>query len=180
MREHPRDVIVDKFQEAVVHILEHHSGSELKLEATDSSDALQRLGYRRGSEAEVVSARVSLHGENLQSTLTVLATTRTTITLAREMVTCAVDWIGELANLLLGSMKNNMVAYGINPVLGLPSSIAGLDLHFITDVSDHVVVAAETHAGPVIVALNFDIGAAETWEFDPQLAPADEGVVCLF
>jgi len=179
MREHPIDVIVDKFQEAVVHVLEHRSGGELILEAVDAADALRQLGYGQGNEAEMVSACTGLEGHGMRCALTVIARISTTKTLA-PLATNELDWMGELANLLLGSMKNKLIAYGMNPVLGLPSTTAGLDLKFLTDVSDHVVVLAITTAGPVVVALNFELGPAEIWEFDRRLAPADQGVVCYF
>ncbi len=179
MREHPIDVIVDKFQEAVVHVLEHRSGAELLLEAVDSADALRQLGCGKGNETDMVSACIGLKGHGMRCGLTVIAQIATTKTLA-PLANCELDWMGELANLLLGSMKNNLIAYGVNPVLGLPSTTAGLDLKFLTDVADSVVVSAITAAGTVVVALNFEVGSTEIWEFDRRLAPADEGVVCYF
>lgn len=179
MKEHPKDVMVDKFQEAVVHVLEQRSGGELRLESIDAATVVQQFGVANGRD-EVFSSYIELRGPELRSSLTVLTAADTASQLAPTACNSLVDAIGELGNLLMGSIKNSLVAYRMNPSLGIPSSKNGPDMRFVSDLSDYVVVAADTIAGTVCVALNFDISSANSWEFDPRLAAADEGVVCFF
>jgi len=180
MKEHPKDVIADQSQEAIMHVLEHHSDGDVKIEAVDPADALRQLGYGSGTDLETVSSSISVKGTELCCSLTLLASSETIMNLAPPMVTCPVDWSAELANLILGAMKNKLGAYGVNPVLGPPTAKLGPDLQFVTETGDQVIVSAVVTGGVVIVALTFEIVSEGMWTYDARLSAAEEGVVCLF
>jgi len=68
------------------------------------------------------------------------------------------DWLGELANQLVGRFKRRIVAHGVDFSLGTPTLISGERLH---------VLSRFSHKPAFTVHLQSDIGRVEIWlEFE--------------
>jgi CheY-specific phosphatase CheX len=68
------------------------------------------------------------------------------------------DWLGELANQLVGRFKRRIVAHGVDFSLGTPTLISGERLHVLVSLS---------HKPPLTVHLQSAIGRVEIWlEFE--------------
>ncbi|HEY3497078.1 MAG TPA: chemotaxis protein CheX [Polyangiaceae bacterium] len=81
-----------------------------------------------------MGASIGFAGPELRGAL-VLISTRKLVRLAlprevqdRSSDEQLADWMGELANQLLGRIKNKLIAYGVNLAMGTPAVMLGLDL----------------------------------------------------
>jgi len=67
-----------------------------------------------------------------------------------------VDWMGELANQLLGRAKNKMLKYGASFQMSPPTTVTGSALSVTSPVSrTGVWLEADTPAGPIRIMIDF-------------------------
>jgi len=111
--------------------------------------------------------------------------------LLRKMVThvgldpdtiCVSDWVGELANQLVGRVKARLLSHGLTVMLAVPTSVVGTDLAFpTTGTIDRFVFALPTGA----LALHFCADVEAHYVLPPRahpptIAPPDCGEMLLF
>ena len=93
------------------------------------------------------------------------------------------DWIGELANQLLGRTKNKLLIYGLDLKLSPPVAITGENLRVQgTRGSSVIFHHYECAHGPVLVwfVVKIDPEIHLTKSEDPDAQPHDEGELLLF
>ena len=75
------------------------------------------------------------------------------------------DWLGEMANQVLGRLKNGMLPFGLSLNLATPSIVQGSDLRLAsTDGSESILRAARTESG---LTFGFALNVAFASGFDP-------------
>lgn len=91
------------------------------------------------------------------------------------------SWLGEIANLLLGRLKNALLAYGIEYRLAIPMVLHGLQLRVRADEGKLTQFQFKAEAGHVCVWVDSD------WRMDDELSLVDvdqhskaEGEIMLF
>lgn len=84
------------------------------------------------------------------------------------------DWVGELANQLLGRIKNKLLRYGIEIYLTIPITIRGKHL---APVSRMELRPYSFDAGPGCVAVWMDIEVADEFELTLQESTSEDRIV---
>lgn len=87
------------------------------------------------------------------------------------------DWVGELANQLVGRLKNHLILYGVDISLGTPTILRG---HEVRPIADTQTIAFRGPAGAARLTVQADIEfdlAARVQSTDPGLL---EGELVLF
>jgi CheY-specific phosphatase CheX len=176
--ENAAEVIEGEFHAVVEQILRLHSDLDLRVEPVDWSAGSAKLGA--DSDAEVLCSSISLEGEDMSCSLALFGRAALIQGLSKTGATCAADWIGELANLLMGALKNRLSEYGLCTRLGLPVCVQGKKLEFISRHSAQSAVAVYTDIGSVAVELHYSVDPNTQWQRDPDLAAVEEGGMCLF
>ena len=83
--------------------------------------------YQLPENESVLSGIIGFSGDSLQGTL-VLCASQTLLESSAFGNTSAEDWIGELANQLLGRIKNQLLGFGITIYLSTPVMMRGENL----------------------------------------------------
>jgi CheY-specific phosphatase CheX len=93
------------------------------------------------------------------------------------------DWIGELANQLLGRLKSRLLAHGVAIQLGTPTTVSGLELRVRTGTGERQATPLWLLAGDDWLVVRLDAIASPDAELstcpDPS-SSATEGEVLLF
>jgi CheY-specific phosphatase CheX len=93
------------------------------------------------------------------------------------------DWVGELANQLLGRLKSRLLAHGIAIQLGTPTTVSGLELRVRSCSGEPPATPLWLHAGGDWLVARLDAIAAPDAKLsaspDPSSAAA-EGELLLF
>ena len=90
------------------------------------------------------------------------------------------DWMGELANQLLGRVKNRFLKYGVVVNISTPVVVSGLKLQLRDGASGARLYEFEEDAGPVRVFLDVRIGSDVVFEDVNTDDAAEEGDMLLF
>lgn len=93
------------------------------------------------------------------------------------------DWIQELANQLLGRVKNRLLGYGVDITMTTPLSMRGLHLVLEPGTQESNLLLFRTAEGGAVCVL-FDVEAVSGFELTKTDAPEatcpDEGELLLF
>jgi len=76
-------------------------------------------------------------------------------------------WLGEIANLLLGRLKNTLLAYGVEYRLAIPMVLHGLDIRVRGDRGQILQFSFSSKHGSMCVVVD------ATWEIDRELRLVD-------
>jgi hypothetical protein len=146
---------------------------DVSLEPTDLED------YRKGPELNLVSV-IGFAGRGISGTL-VLGATKEPLERSKPGRASERDWIAELANQLLGRIKNKVMRVGIEFYAMPPAVVSGNHLAPVTSHADFRPWVFATPGG--IVCLWIEVAAAPELHPDVALMTADipaEGDVLLF
>lgn len=177
------EIIAIEFQNAADELFEFYSGAApLRTEMT--SLELTHLGTANdevfGESTRMIYATVSLIGEGFRCSLGLLSSVDTACTLFGDEPNCPVDWLGELANQLVGRLKNNLSPYNVEPKLGIPTSTRGTQLQMSQTGLPGRIDRCETSAGTLISLLEIQSAPGLFWQRDEQVEVADEGSSWFF
>lgn len=178
MKRHAKDVIVEELYRVVGDVLRYHSKSEIEIEArpgTIVSEAFDGCEHE-----ELLSASIALEGREVSASLSLFGKSCSIQALSAHRVTCPEDWVGELSNLLMGALKNQLSEYNVSARLGLPVCVGGIRLQFISRYAYEESVKVTTNCGVVVVQLHFTVTKKAQWEHHKDLAALDEGEMCFF
>jgi CheY-specific phosphatase CheX len=71
---------------------------------------------------------------------------------------CTLDWVGEIANQLLGRIKSGLARYGVSIQLATPVAVRGVDLQIQAgDTQEQWALSFETPHGLAVVHLAADV-----------------------
>ncbi len=90
------------------------------------------------------------------------------------------DWIGELANQLVGRLKNALIEFGHSGQLSLPVTLSGSGLSLWHKTECPMTFFINTEAGRVILRLEAEVDADSVWAPSECVSTAAEGSMCLF
>ncbi len=93
------------------------------------------------------------------------------------------DWLGELANQLLGRLKSRLLAHGIAIQLGTPTTVSGLDLRVRTGLGDRQATPLWLLSGSDWLVVRLDAIASQAAALRVSADPSNsaaEGDVLLF
>jgi CheY-specific phosphatase CheX len=93
------------------------------------------------------------------------------------------DWIGELANQLLGRLKSRLLAHGVTIQLGTPTTVSGLELRVRSCAADRQATPLWFVAGDDWLVVRLDALASPNAKLESSPDPsssAAEGDVLLF
>lgn len=92
------------------------------------------------------------------------------------------DWLGEMANQLLGRLKNRLLTFGPAVGLALPMVLRGLQIEFVPDTADVWTYPFHADAGSLCIWLDVrlspEVELTET--ADPELSAPAEGDLVVF
>ena len=130
MKQNARDVIVRELCRVAGDVLRYHSKGDIKLEASSGTTVADAFD---GSEhQQLLSASIALEGREVSASLSLFGKSDSVKLLSAHTVTNPEDWVGELANLLVGALKNRLSEYDVSARLGLPVCVGGIRLQFIS------------------------------------------------
>ena len=149
------------------------SAYDVSLEPTDLEE------YRRNPGLNLVSV-IGFAGKEISGTL-VLGATREPLERSKPVTSSERDWIAELANQLLGRIKNKVLRRGIEFYAMPPAVVSGAHLAPVVSRPDFRPCVFATPGG--VVCLWIEINMRGELHPDPQLMTADipaEGDLILF
>jgi hypothetical protein len=109
-----------------------------------------------------------------------LASESAVIALSESVPHNPVDWLGELANQLVGRLKNKLSQYGVLPSVGAPVTVFGSDFDLGSVGTTPVAWRVSWPGGECYVLLGIKIENDLELVFDPCSIPAEEGSVEMF
>ena len=183
MKRKARVVIEDEFFKALQDLFVHYAGSETTQHPIEEPDVVHSRYLYHDSETcvrEMVSSSIGFGGHDFRCSIGLLARRETVAAMCGGELYCATDWIGELANQLIGRLKNNVAAYNSDTSMGMPVSIQGTDLRFTQQSPDQMMIEVDTPNGNILVLLQISVDEEVEWEFDEESLPAEEGSMSLF
>jgi len=96
-----------------------------------------------------------------------------------ESLLCHSDWVGELANQLLGRVKNKLVPLGVDICLGTPAVVEGRELRLRT--SGKSMIEQYVSCAGSVVCIWLDVAVADDFVISQtDDVTLDEGSVLLF
>ncbi|MCD0461077.1 hypothetical protein [Roseiconus lacunae] len=177
------EIIGDEFHSSLVELFRFYSSSNV-ITTAEGCDASADLFCRDccdlNSAREMVTSSIGICGSDFRCSIGLLAHVETVSSLCQGMPENPTDWIGELTNQLAGRFKNNLSEYQVHCQMGLPVSVRGLQLGFMTGFQGQTIQMVDLKEGPVVVLLHVNIEPDVQWEYHPELESADEGSLHLF
>ena len=179
MKSSATDIVIQEFEAATKETFEYHSPDDVEFESIGVEVASDYLNSQVDPDAEMFSSSIGLDGDELSSSIALLGAADTIQAACRVNIDSPRDWIGELANLLMGALKTKLTEYRVESRLGLPVSVRGKQLDFITtDAIERVAQCVRTPKGIIIVVLHFAVKRGVEWERAAEKQATDD--VCLF
>jgi chemotaxis protein CheX len=89
------------------------------------------------------------------------------------------DWAGEMANQLLGRIKNKMISYGAEVNMSTPLTVRGIQLNFGTSNESVMSLRFRAPSGCIKVCMDADLARGIKWEKTEEECP-EEGDMMLF
>ena len=173
------DVLDREFSAVIPQVLEYQAQSKVEVCRLELTDAADRL--KSGEEdTSLLSSSIRLDGDELSSELFVAGPPDSIKAFSPFPISGAEDWIGGLANLLMGSLKNSLSGYQVECCLGLPKLSAGLELPAAGEFSQMAFGVRTESSDWIVVGLEYSLNPVASWQFDPQDAAAADGEVCFF
>lgn len=176
-------VLGREFPQVLQDTLGYQAQCEVEVRALGLGEAEQLLIAdikHEDTAGHLLSSIIRLDGDELQSELVVTGAPASIQAFCPFPIPGADDWIGELANLIMGSLKNSLSGYRVECVLGLPELSTGLRFPTAGEVPQMVFGARTESTGWMTVGLEYTLNPNAEWQFDANVAAADDGDVCLF
>lgn len=123
---------------------------------------------------------ISLTGEEFRLSIVLVAATATVTKLCPIKGASAADWIGEMANQLVGRLKNALIDYGHAGRLSLPVTLSCSSIRFWNETECPLHFIVRTSSGPLVLRLEAEIKPDSVWVFNEDTCAAAEGSMCLF
>lgn len=179
MERYAREVIVDEFRQAVNTLFENQCRNGSFESMPLSPDQIRDKEVL--TQEKLFSAAIALEGDDIKSRLSLVGRLATLRSLTPGFVSDPSDWVGELSNLLMGSLKNKLSEYGVESQLGIPEAMDGPDL-LLARAGGMAQFAhwVRVKEGEVIIVLYFKMDWNTKWSYDPDRPSAVEGDVVLF
>lgn len=144
MQPSSRENLEREFQCAVRTIIQHFSESERApepelLSRENGTTLLEQLQ----ASTDVLKSEIDLSGDEQRFSATIFASRSSMRALGDS--SNLLDWIGELANMVMGGLKNRLTAYGMDCKISLPTSheIGSCDAYTVGDSDVFLTVALE-------------------------------------
>ncbi len=163
----PNDIVVDELRQSLAGLVEHYTGvcpsiSDEPITGVEPTHA----------------AAVGFGDEDMRGSVTLLTDATDAQQLSASDNSEINDWVGELANQLVGRLKNRIAEYGHLLNMGLPVAMQGDDL---TVTGNDVRFLHMKWSGVyLLVAFKLVITDGLVLERDPEASAAEEGSLCLF
>ncbi len=123
---------------------------------------------------------IGLAGDEFKLSIVILASSGTIAPMCPIPGASTADWIGELANQLVGRLKNALIEYGHSGQLSLPVTLSGSGLSLWNKTECPVTYFIHTKGGRVILRLEAEVNPDSVWELCDSPSAAAEGSMCLF
>ena len=180
MGQNARDVILDEFANVVDDMFSRHADLKFTTAIADPNETAEKIRSEIGFGSEMLTAAIGLEGSGVRCTLSLLGGSSTISRLGSSLITDQQDWIGEIANLLMGALKNNLSEYNVSTRIGLPVSVRGDRIELVNMPNEKSAFIVNMEFGTVLVVLHYGLDVDAEWEHDPNMLAASEGEVCLF
>lgn len=168
------EVILDEFRDVVRDVFEFQSQAPIII----TPSLVSSIAGQMGDSEETLTSLITIDSANVECDLMLIGNPNVIKRLCPFEVQDAKDWIGELANLVAGGLRNNFCNYRVDCQLGLPSSVRYAE--WLSNDFDWEVLSLETQRGTIIATLHFDVEPESEWQYDPRNSAEDEGSICLF
>lgn len=132
------------------------------------------------SQKTMLCSSIGLAGDEFKLSIVILASSATIQPLCPLPNPSTADWIGELANQLIGRMKNALITYGHSGQITLPVTVSGAGMTLYDETAHPATFCAHTAAGDLLVRLEALVDLQSVWEPTEDTSTAEEGSMCLF
>lgn len=180
MENDARQIVLEEFYEVVGAKLNSFSESYVHLEPSDPRSIVETFRQSVPHEQDTISATIRLTGQAIRCQLSVFVPISLVFRFSTVQVTNTTDWVGELANLMLGALKNRFSEFRVHSRMGLPISEHGIQPEFVETQGDVVAVTAKIRNDLLATVLDYHVTDGVRWERDPALATPAEGKFHLF
>lgn len=123
---------------------------------------------------------IGLAGDEFKLSIVILAASHTIAPMCPIPGASTADWIGELANQLVGRLKNALIEYGHSGQLSLPVTLSGSGLSLWDKTLCPMTFFIHTQAGRVILRLEAEVQPESVWTPSECASAAAEGSMCFF
>lgn len=177
-----KDALDEGLMHSIDNLIEYYLDAPPQRRPLSLSELENPLGASSTSDAtdHMISSSIGLSGEGFRASLNLLAQADTLVQLCPDKVCNPMDWGGELANQLIGRVKNVISEYGVESHMSLPISVHGVEIGYNDQVKDAQALHIDTNVGTLAALWHVRTEPDLEWEHDPDQASADEGSLCLF
>ena len=184
MSKKPNDVVLDEFRLVVEDVFTKHLGIRDLSELMNRNEVLSAIEENSAEGGGLICTSIGLEGsERINASLYLVGVVNTFTPFVRASET-AIDWLGELTNLLMGRLKNKLSEYNVRTKLGLPveETIQTSAPQCWQQHQNEMKVGVKitTLHGSIFVLLHYTILSDETWTYDQSAESAESGSICLF
>lgn len=145
------------------------------------TEELPTLTVQHSQDTDKSIAAIIGFGDPLfRGSVVILADESVAIRLAHDTPENPVDWLGELANQLVGRLKNKLAGYGVLPQMGVPVTVSGKELDLNAVGTQPKFWGVEWASGKFQVILSLEVDDALTLAEQPSEIAAEEGSLDLF
>lgn len=176
-------VLEEAVRDSLGNLFGHYASSPPEVCPLEERKVLPWLCEFMGEAAEteeMVSSFIGLGADQFKSSVGLLTTVKTSLALCDSFEACPADWTGELANQLMGRVKNQLSEYEVDASLSLPMSVRGIAMGFRFSKPHQKFFGVDTDQGRVICVLSVEIDPSIEWTQVADLKSASEGSLCLF
>ena len=162
-----RTILLDDFTSSLNDLFQCYSGEVLEL--TEEASPTFEPTY---------SASIGFGTEKIRGSVVLLTDAKSADKIWGDSTNTLSDWLGELANQVVGRFKNKVAECGVLINMGLPTAIYGKDINVEAD--DYQMWQTQAAGCHFATVLKLAIDEDLELQRDPNLSSAEEGSLCLF
>ncbi len=163
------ETIFERFTEALSDLIGSYTGAA----SVTTNDIPENL------ELDITSI-VGLSSEEVSATVSLASSQEAALSLSTFPLTCAQDWMGELANQLAGRLKNKLCAYGLQLNLSTPTTVRGNQLQLTSSALETFSINAQFPIGGAIAQISLNVDPNLDLTEKPTESTSEEGSMELF
>ena len=178
MGQDAKEILLSEFHRVVERKLRHHS--DVQVAPADPQEIMDEFCRAITNEEDAVSALMRINGEVFSCTMAIFTSVAMVFSVSAAQVTNATDWVGELANVLMGALKNRLSEFHVGCRLALPVAERGLQRRFTACQGDQAAIAVRLDTEVLVIVLDYCLDPQFPLVRDPSLATPEDGEICLF
>lgn len=156
-------------------LFNHYCGCKPAIEIVNDEDLEESIL----AEVSAISSSIGLVGDDFGLSVVLIGTTESAERLFGEELDAA-DGYNELANQLVGRVKNGLLLYRIDSNIGLPMATSGKDLRFSGLEGERRGFVIRSMHGSFLAVASMQVAPGTNWNRTDPPEVAGEGSMLLF